>query len=442
MTKKCVKEAQEKNTIIERTLCEAYSPDWLRKTAKETGLIKRERKIDPVVMFWVLVFSFGVRLQRTLASLKRSYERESKTKLSDGSWYERFTPELVLFLKMCVMHGLEYFAQRANRVLSKKLNMIKDVLIKDSTIIRLHEKLAKKFPAARTRKVAAGVKVSMLVSAVANGPKTVAIYGERMSEIKTLRIGPWVKDRLLLIDLGFFKYHLLTRIHENGGYFISRLKSSANPLIVAVNSLCRGNSIDVRGKHLKEVLPRLKRGILDVYVEVPIRRRQYGKNHRSDTVRFRLVAVYNDEEKKYHIYLTDIPVDWLEATDIAELYGARWEIELIFKELKSRYALDVVNTTNPQIVEAYIWIAILTLLVSRLIYNLVRREAEASGKKIVRYTQLRWSTIFCENASLQLTLVLAYCGFKNSIELIMEVYQSQALDPHVNRHRFREEWWC
>jgi len=46
---------------------------------------------------------------------------------------------------------------------------------------------------------------------------------------------------------------------------------------------------------------------------------------------------------------------------VAKLYGARWDIELISKELKSRYDLDVVNTRNPQIVEAYIWIAILTL---------------------------------------------------------------------------------
>jgi len=39
----------------------------LRQTAKETGLIVRERKIDPVIIFWVLILSFGVRLQRTPA---------------------------------------------------------------------------------------------------------------------------------------------------------------------------------------------------------------------------------------------------------------------------------------------------------------------------------------------------------------------------------------
>jgi len=45
-----------------------FSPDFLRKTAAETGLIKRECKIDAVIIFWVLVLSFGVRLQRSLAA--------------------------------------------------------------------------------------------------------------------------------------------------------------------------------------------------------------------------------------------------------------------------------------------------------------------------------------------------------------------------------------
>jgi putative transposase len=152
-----------------------------------------------------------------LASLKRSYEKADNTKLSDGSWYERFTPELVSFLKACVTHGIEHLAQEPGRKLSTRLARFNDVLIQDSTIVRLHEKLAKKWPAARARKVAAGVKVRLLVSAVSNGPKTVALYGERTSEMKTLRVGPWVRDRILLIDLGFYKHQVFTRIKENGG---------------------------------------------------------------------------------------------------------------------------------------------------------------------------------------------------------------------------------
>ncbi|SNQ62119.1 transposase (fragment) [Candidatus Methanoperedens nitroreducens] len=108
--------------------------------------------------------------------------------------------------------------------------------------------------------------------------------------------------------------------------------------------------------------------------------------------------------------------------------------------MKSRYALDVVNTKNTQIIEAYIWISILTLFVSRRIYSLVRRY---NPKDIgSRFTQLRWSTIFAENADRQLTLILGYYGIERTIMTVMNVYSSQALDPQVNRYRFRDDWWA
>ena len=141
--------------------------------------------------------------------------------------------------------------------LKNKLASFEDLLTQDSTIIRLNKKLADKWPAARTKKVAAGVKVSLLISAVADGPKRIAIYGERISEVKTLRIGPWVKDRILLIDLGFYKHNTFARIDENGGFFISRLKNGVNPLIIKTNSVCRGRSIDIEGKRLNEILDKL-----------------------------------------------------------------------------------------------------------------------------------------------------------------------------------------
>jgi IS4 transposase len=147
---------------------------------------------------------------------------------------------------------------------------------------------------------------------------------------------------------------------------VSRLKGSADPLIIDVYNTCPGNSIDVKGKYLSEILPKLKRQVLDVEVEISFKKPNYnGKSKtRMDTEWFRLVAVYNEDEEMYHVYLTNISKDDLSPEDVAKLYGVRWDIELIFKELKSRYDLDVVNTKNPQIVEAYIWIAILTLFIT------------------------------------------------------------------------------
>jgi hypothetical protein len=97
----------------------------------------------------------------------------------------------------------------------------------------------------------------------------------------------------------------------------------------------------------------------------------------------------------------------------------------------------MIKTTNAKIVEALIWVAILTLLVSRLIYNLVRMMAEAKGKEVVRFTHLRWSTIFSKTAGKHLTALLRYLNIKMDLMDFYSLYDCQAFDPHVNRQRFR-----
>jgi putative transposase len=59
---------------------------------------------------------------------------------------------------------------------------------------------------------------------------------------------------------------------------------------------------------------------------------------------------------------------------------------------------------------------------------------------MVRYTQLRRSTIFAEKSSDLLTAIFYDCGIERTFETVISVYNSQALDPHVNRERFRDEW--
>ena len=437
MVKKKHKKKAKSTPCIEAELNKLFSPEWLRKTAKETGLIKRERKIDPVLMFWVLVLGFGVQLQRTLASLHRQYEETGSVDLSRGSFYERFSPELVRFLHVCVIHGIEQLAETSHQRLKKNLGRFQDILIQDSTIIRVHEKLAKKWPAVRSRKVAAGVKLSVLVSAVGDGPKRVMITGERTSEIKTLRIGPWIKNRILLFDQGFYKYQLFTRITEYGGFFLTRVKANADPMIIQVYSTCRGRAMDLVGKPVSEVLPKVKRQVVDAEVEVSFRRRTYNGKRKGDTSRFRLVMVYNEEDEKYHTYLTNISSDILNAEEIAKLYGARWHIELIFKELKSRYGIDILPTANPEIVEALLWVGILTLLISRKVYWLV---CEHNLENAVRYTKIRWATIFAEKAHGLMDRVLAYAGLHPDMMEYFRVYESQALDPNVNRQRLSDVW--
>ena len=48
--------------------------------------------------------------------------------------------------------------------------------------------------------------------------------------------------------------------------------------------------------------------VIDVEVEVEFKRRAYNGKQRGDVKRFRLVATYNVENGKYHLYITNIKV--------------------------------------------------------------------------------------------------------------------------------------
>ncbi len=341
-----------------------FSEKFLHTLAKKTGATVRERKIDIVKFFWVLVLCFGLNPLREIRSMKRTYESHAAVKISISSFYCRFSPELVEFLHQCVFYAIEYQSQNSNRSLSDKLKVFRDLVIQDSTIIRLNQKLSKIWPSTRSRKVAVGIKLSCVVSAVSSSMKSLRIVPERTSEIKTLRIGAWVRDRIILLDLGFFKYAAFEKIDRLGGYFVSRLKDNANPKIVKILRGHIKTNIQLAGKKqkLKDILPYLDGEIVEAVIEVGSRSSKYLGKKKRVPIEFRMVAVFNKESKEYHIYITNIPQEMLSAEDVAALYGARWEIEIIFKELKSSYRLDEMTSSNPEIIKCMVWVAILVMI--------------------------------------------------------------------------------
>ena len=146
---------------------------------------------------------------------------------------------------------------------------------------------------------------------------------------------------------------------------------------------------------------------------------------------------FNKESGKYHFYLANIPVEILAAEDIARLYAARWEIELIFKELKSHYCMDLIPSANPETVKCLIWIAILTLMCSRRILRLIQN---ANPENANRYTSLRWAKVFTEQADRLLTEVLECVGLKLDMLTLYSIYLGQGCDPNVKRERLMDRW--
>jgi hypothetical protein len=211
----------------------------------------------------------------------------------------------------------------------------------------------------------------------------------------------------------------------------------------------RGNTIDLAGKKLKDVLPRLKRGVIDVEIEVSFKDASKKNDENNFEVyqprgaskskeHFRLVGVLDEESQTYHLYLTNLSPDQLSAEDVALLYRARWSIELIFKELKSLYQLDVISSGAHDVVETLVLVAMLTLVVSHKILNFVRFCAPPEER--LRYTSLRWAELFYSTAFILLGGVLDLAGVKEDPFLLLCYYMEEGIDPNVNRERLLSPW--
>jgi IS4 transposase len=315
----------------------------VERLARESGMVQRRRKVDPVAMLWTVVLGFGTGRERTLAGLRRTYQRVTGRSLVPSSFYDRFTKELARMFKAVLgelMAKLEAIEPRYDGVLEG----FRDVLVADATVVKLHALLAGRYPGTRTNSSPAAAKLHLVMSVRGGGAKKVKVTGERASDHRTLRMGPWVEGRLLLFDLGYFRYQLFDCIDRNGGYFITRLATNANPQIVATHCVHRGRSIDLEGKRLNEVAARLKREVLDVEVEVRFERRVYAGVKRSARRRLRLIGVrlpesteYRfyltngvrlPESTEYRFYLTNIEPEGLDAMSVAQAYAARWQVEI------------------------------------------------------------------------------------------------------------------
>lgn len=422
---------------LETTLRSCFPDAWLRETARAHGAVTRQRKVDIARFFWSLVLGFSAGRERTLTQLHRAFELGSGVALSRSGFYERFTPNLVVFLKAAVLHAVSIMAEPSEN-LGGKLAGFRDLIVADSSVIRLRDALQKWFPACRTNSTQAAMKLHFVISVAGVSPKSLQVRGQRVHDSKLLRVGPWVSGRLLLFDLGYFGYRLFSRIDRNGGYFISRLKSSANPRIVSSNLTHRGRSRTIEGKRLQDVLPSLKRKTLDATIEVEVKHRAYREVQRTVTKQLRLVAIYNADARRYHTYVTNIPPTDLPATDIGAIYRARWQVELIFKQLKSHYRIDDLPSSNPCIVEALVYASILTLIVSRRMFQAVR----ALGKHPSHRTPpSRWASVFSTVA--QLLLCFAPERSKRfTIPDVIDLLLRHATDPNASRRLTMRELTC
>ena len=80
---------------------------------------------------------------------------------------------------------------------------------------------------------------------------------------------------------------------------------------------------------------------------------------------FRIIASWDKRHQRHGYLITTLPREQFSAQDIQQYYALRWQVELLFKELKSYCSLSTFSTENQHIVRTLIWSSILVMLLKR-----------------------------------------------------------------------------
>ncbi len=128
--------------------------------------------------------------------------------------------------------------------------------------------------------------------------------------------------------------------------------------------------------------------------------------------------------------------------DLAEVYRCRWEIELLFRELKTQYKLDEFDTSDEHVVRILLYAALLSLLVSRDLSALV---TEQTDDELVFPTE-RWAATIRSHAHLILHELGEFLGYSRSPPLDRLIEDAQKI--HKQRPILQEtiatatQPWC
>ncbi|MFC1482193.1 transposase, partial [Myxococcota bacterium] len=175
-------------------------------------------------------------------------------------------------------------------------------------------------------------------------------------------------NTLTFFDLGYLDLERFVDMTQRGAFFLTRLKSNHNPVIRRVH-VGSGRRVKARGMRLDDAL---EQGILDfskelIDLDIVL---DDGKKQ----VVGRVVGIQNESGEQWW-YVTNVSRDVLPAADVGLAYTLRWDIELLFKQLKSGAGLSAVLAWRSSAVLAFLYAKIVALCLARLLELTVEKKS-------------------------------------------------------------------
>jgi len=203
----------------------------------------------------------------------------------------------------------------------------------DSTIIDL---CLTSFPWSRLNQYRGGVKLHTLLNLKGNIPDFIRISGGTVSDYYGMDSLVLEPGAFYVLDRGYYSFVRLFLINKAPAFFVIRAMSKFNGRLIKAHPIESGAG--VLADHT--VMFKTKQQ-LEKYPE-PMRRIKY----------------FDQNTDKVLVFLTnsfDLP-----AKTVADIYKARWQIELFFKWIKQHLRIKNFFGTSENAVKTQIWIAVAT----------------------------------------------------------------------------------
>jgi hypothetical protein len=204
----------------------------------------------------------------------------------------------------------------------------------DSTIIELCLAL---FPWAQAKghvKTSAGIKMHTLLDLASNMPTVIRVSAASVHDVLMLDELVYEAGAYYVLDRGYMDFARLKRIDNSGAYFVIRARR------------------DLRFRRVYSQPVNKTSGVIaDQTITFTVWR-----THDVYPDHLRRIRFFDAEHDRNLVFLTNNFL--LDALTVAQLYRARWQIELFFKWIKQHLRIKGFFGTTPNAVRTQIWIAV------------------------------------------------------------------------------------
>lgn len=218
-----------------------------------------------------------------------------------------------------------------------KLKLRKKLYILDSTFLELCLSV---FPWARFRKAKGAVKLHTLLQADGSIPRFIVLTDGKKHDAPAARCMDIPGGSVVVFDRAYHDFTFYNQLSSRKIDFVTKLKSNAKYRVVKRRRVRK--STGVTSDHEIE------------FTGFNTKKKYPGK--------LRRIRYVDPETGKAHTFLTNNFK--LAARTIANIYKARWEIELFFKCIKQNLKIKRFFGTTPNAVFTQIWIAMIAYLLA------------------------------------------------------------------------------